>query len=114
MNQEPFLREMAERLEAERVEVQNEITRLTKPEEAVDNPSHEDLANDATEDLIEESLLKVHREILGRIEDAIGRIKDGTYGRCIECGAEIKPEDLRREPWIEYCEKCVHKPHYHG
>lgn len=114
MYSDSLIRELTQRLEEEKVAVEQEISKLTAPEETMDNPSAEDLAHDATEDLIEESLLKVHREILGRIEDALGRIKDGTYGRCIECGAEIKEDDLRREPWIEYCDRCAHKPHYYA
>ncbi|NTU98852.1 hypothetical protein HGA64_02510 [Candidatus Falkowbacteria bacterium] len=110
MYSEDSLQELTRRLEEEKVAVEQEIKKLSEPEETVDNPSAEDLANDATEDIIEESLLKVHKEILNRIEDALSRTKDGTFGRCIECGTLIKMEDLRREPWIEYCEKCTHKP----
>lgn len=114
MYSQSLLDELARRLEEEKAAVEQEIDKLTQPEEAVDNPSAEDLANDATEDIIEESLLKVHREIISRIDDALSRLKDGTYGRCIECGAEIKEDDLRREPWIEYCERCAHKPHQYA
>ena len=109
MYSEAFLAEIKNKLEQERSEQEAEIERLMKPEEMVDNPSPEDLANDATEDITEESLIKIYRTSLERINDALGRINNGTFGRCIECGALIREESLRKEPWIEYCEKCVHK-----
>lgn len=107
-NQE-FLEKMEKSLKDERAVIEAEINKLSAPEEPMDNPNAEDLAQDAAEDIIEESLLRVHRDILNRINDALYRIKDSTYGRCIECGAEISQEDLGREPWVERCEKCNKK-----
>ena len=101
--------EIKHKLEQERAEQEAEIERLTKPEEMMDNPSPEDLANDATEDITEESLLKIYRKSLERVNDALGRLDNGTFGRCIECGDSIKEENLVKEPWIEYCEKCAYK-----
>ncbi|MFA5894116.1 MAG: TraR/DksA C4-type zinc finger protein [Candidatus Margulisiibacteriota bacterium] len=109
MYSEAFLAEIKNKLEQEQVEQEAEIDRLTRPEEMVDNPSPEDLANDATEDITEESLLKIYRKSLERVNDALGRMGNGTFGRCIECGAIIKEENLKEEPWIEYCEKCAYK-----
>jgi RNA polymerase-binding transcription factor DksA len=109
MYSQQFLEKMGQKLEQQKTGVLAEIKKLTQPEETMENPNSEDLAADATEDIMEESLLKVHRLILDRIEDALGRIKDGTYGRCIECGAIIAEADLEKEPWIEYCDKCVSK-----
>jgi len=109
MYKQEFLDKMEEKLKKERTAIEAEINKLSAPEEAMDNPNAEDLAQDAAEDIIEESLLRVHRDILNRIEDALYRIKDGTYGRCIQCGTEISQEDLDREPWVEHCEKCNKK-----
>jgi len=104
-----FLTEMRQKLAAERQAVESEILKLTRPEEPMDNPSPEDLASDAAEDIIEESLIKVHRDILEKIDNALLRIKDGTYGRCLLCGNEIKEANLAAEPWLEFCEVCDQK-----
>jgi DnaK suppressor protein len=40
---------------------------------------------------------------LRQVQDALKRIEDGTYGRCIECGREIEPARLRAVPWTSYC-----------
>jgi len=109
MYSQEFINKIVEKLNAEKRTVENEIKKLTSPEESMDNPNAEDLAQDAAEDIIEESLLKIHREILNRIEDALGRIKDGTFGRCINCARKITEGDLEKEPWIEYCEICNRK-----
>lgn len=93
-------------LNQEKTQVEARISELLKPEEPMDNPDQEDIAMDAAEDILEQSLLNVHREALEKIENAILRINDGTYGRCIECGAEIPEEDLLKEPWAEHCKAC--------
>lgn len=106
MLSQEFLNEIKIKLEEEKKLVETKIADLKKPEDAMDNPSLDDLAVDAEEDYLEESLLSVHKNILERIEDALYRIKDGTYGRCIICGAEISEEDLIKEPWAEHCRAC--------
>ncbi|HOZ55744.1 MAG: RNA polymerase-binding transcription factor [Parcubacteria group bacterium ADurb.Bin316] len=101
-----FIEKMQTRLIEEKERVEAEIKKLKTPEEPMDNPDIEDLSNDATEDLLEEQLLAVHKNILAKIDDALLRIKDGTYGRCLICGAEISEEDLEKEPWAEHCRSC--------
>jgi DnaK suppressor protein len=46
-----------------------------------------------------ESLLKM-------INAALGRIDDGTYGECLNCGQEIGPKRLEAIPWARYCITC--------
>lgn len=101
-----FIQKMKLKLEEEKKEVEKKISQLSQPEQSLDNPSKEDVAQDATEDILEEKLLDVHEGILERINNSLNRIKDGTYGRCAQCGAEIKEEDLAKEPWAEHCGVC--------
>ena len=42
---------------------------------------------------------------LKRIGDAIGRIDQGTYGRCVVCGESIPDERLEALPDTPYCVK---------
>jgi DnaK suppressor protein len=37
---------------------------------------------------------------------ALGRIDDGTYGECLNCGQEIGPKRLEAIPWARYCITC--------
>jgi DnaK suppressor protein len=106
MLSQDFIKKMQARLLEEKAQVEAKIAELKKPEEPMDNPAIEDLSNDATEDILEEQLLAVHKNILEKIEDALLRIKGGVYGRCMVCGVEISEEDLEKEPWAEHCRSC--------
>lgn len=51
--------------------------------------------------------LKVHHEhLLKDIHDALGKIKDGTYGKCDFCGEEIGRERLEALPYTRLCIDC--------
>ncbi|MGZ3650710.1 MAG: TraR/DksA family transcriptional regulator [Bdellovibrionota bacterium] len=41
-----------------------------------------------------------------KIEEALLRIKDGTYGQCVECGADIGAKRLEVRPTAELCIDC--------
>jgi len=106
MLSQEFIKKMRKKLEAERKAVEEKISKLIKPEVDEDNPDFDDLGHDATDDILEESLLSVHKELLEKIDAAIERIDDGTYGICLKCGKEISEEDLDKEPWAEHCRNC--------
>ncbi|MCW2528656.1 MAG: Zinc finger, DksA/TraR C4-type [Pseudonocardiales bacterium] len=53
------------------------------------------------------ALLTGAREQLSEIDDAIARIEGGIYGRCVECGAVIKPERLEARPSAARCIACA-------
>ena len=42
-------------------------------------------------------------QTLERIEHALARIDDGTYGICERCGRQIGEERLRARPWATLC-----------
>lgn len=41
--------------------------------------------------------------VLSRIEAALKRIDDGTYGTCRVCGRQIPEERLEARPWTDLC-----------
>jgi DnaK suppressor protein len=43
---------------------------------------------------------------LGLIENALQRIKDGTYGICANCEQPISRQRLSAVPWAKYCIEC--------
>jgi len=43
---------------------------------------------------------------LQQIEEALEKIKEGTYGICENCGEEINHLRLRAMPFAKYCVKC--------
>jgi RNA polymerase-binding transcription factor len=50
--------------------------------------------------------LSAHRDDLQRIDEAIRKIDEGTYGLCEDCGEEISEERLKILPYAIYCIDC--------
>ena len=47
------------------------------------------------------------REDVRRIKSALGRIEQGTYGRCVTCSSMIAPERLEAIPSADHCTRCA-------
>jgi RNA polymerase-binding transcription factor len=52
---------------------------------------------------IDYSLEENEARVLAAIDAALGRIDDGTYGKCERCGNEIEAERLEALPWATLC-----------
>jgi RNA polymerase-binding transcription factor DksA len=53
-----------------------------------------------------EPVSEVVRRELADIEEALGRIAQGSYGRCLACGGPIGLQRLRAVPEARYCLGC--------
>src|SRR5688572_33111641 len=58
------------------------------------------------QDDIEFALIQMKSETLHKIEEALGRLENGTYGYCFECGGEIAERRLRALPFAVRCREC--------
>lgn len=47
------------------------------------------------------------KEILDRVDKALEKIKEGTYGVCEVCGKPIPAARLQLVPWATRCAKCA-------
>ncbi|MFH1427004.1 MAG: TraR/DksA family transcriptional regulator [Patescibacteria group bacterium] len=101
-----FIEKMEIKLKEEKKEVEEKINKYSLASEPDDNPDLDDIAQKATEGILDESLTAVHKEVLEKINRALEKITLGTYGICEACGVEISEEDLIKEPWAEHCGKC--------
>ena len=45
-------------------------------------------------------------QLLQMVEGALGRMDDGTYGTCLNCGKEIGLKRLEAVPWTHLCIDC--------
>lgn len=45
-------------------------------------------------------------DLLKRIEFALRRIDDGSYGDCLDCGEPIADARLQAQPWASLCIEC--------
>ena len=52
------------------------------------------------------ALIQMKSETLDRINTALRRISEGTYGICFECGDEIAEPRLRALPFAVRCKDC--------
>ncbi|WP_414661792.1 TraR/DksA family transcriptional regulator [Horticoccus sp. 23ND18S-11] len=64
-----------------------------------------DLVDTAQEESVRDVLwaeLGAEKDKLFEVDCALQRLREGSYGRCEESGAEIPPERLRAIPWARY------------
>ncbi|MEO8520759.1 MAG: TraR/DksA family transcriptional regulator [Acidobacteriota bacterium] len=59
-----------------------------------------------TESEIEFMLIQMKAETLNKIDQALHRLQQGTYGNCFECGDEIDHARLRALPFALRCKAC--------
>ncbi|HZG36572.1 MAG TPA: TraR/DksA C4-type zinc finger protein [Gaiellaceae bacterium] len=62
-----------------------------------------DTASETFERELDEGLEEGAARRLREVEDALGRIDDGTYGSCATCGNPIGEERLEAVPWATLC-----------
>ena len=68
-----------------------------------------DLGTDNFEQEFTLSLLQNEEQLLDEIAAALERIRQGTFGRCEECGGAIPKARLQAVPYARYCVACARK-----
>jgi DnaK suppressor protein len=58
------------------------------------------------QDEIEFALIQMKAETLNKIDEALRRLEEGTYGYCFECGEEVSERRLRALPFAVRCKDC--------
>jgi DnaK suppressor protein len=58
------------------------------------------------QDEIEFALIQMKAETLNKIDEALRRLEEGSYGYCFECGEEISERRLRALPFAVRCKNC--------
>ena len=80
--------------------------------ELVSGSADQHMADTATETVdreIDYTLEESDGRLLTAIDEALARIEAGTYGICVNCGAQIAPERLEAMPWATLCIECKRK-----
>jgi len=62
-----------------------------------------DIGTDNYEQEFALGLMDSERKLLRGIDDALGRIEQGTYGICEGTGKPIPKARLEAQPWAKYC-----------
>ncbi len=84
-----------------REEIQNTLERSSDETHVRIAEQARDTEDDSFSNLIVDlNLAEVERDVdeLRRIDSALKRVSDGTYGHCIDCGEPIPKERLQAEP----------------
>jgi DnaK suppressor protein len=66
-----------------------------------------ELGSDNFEQEFTLSLMATEEDTLNRIDEALQRIEQGTYGTCEECGGSIPKLRLNAIPFTPVCIKCA-------
>ncbi len=100
-------------LEERRREILNEVQLKMRDVRAVGASGEGQGVLDAAEtseadiqDDIELALIQMKTETLHKIEEALARLDERTYGYCFECGDEISEKRLRALPFAVRCKDC--------
>jgi DnaK suppressor protein len=89
------------------IEAEREEVRLTETSsDRSPDPNTAEGGSLAFEMEKELSLWQNAQDILSKIEEAVGRIEDGTYGTCDECGNAIPVARLDALPHTKLCVDC--------
>ncbi len=65
-----------------------------------------DSASEAYEDVLLHGLGEHERLLLQKVENALRRVGDGSYGQCHRCRKDISKGRLKAVPWALYCIQC--------
>jgi DnaK suppressor protein len=89
--------ELKQMLEERRREIQAEVQGKMRGVESAEADIQEEL---------EFSLVQMKSETLNKINDALVRLDQGSYGNCFDCGEEIAEKRLRALPFAVRCKDC--------
>jgi RNA polymerase-binding protein DksA len=108
---EEFTRLLLEERKRLRQELSEMEEHQVKTEEkpVVDAANEDDLVDVATEAFEREKELALESSVQGileMVEEALQRVRDGTYGICNGCGKTIDGNRLRAIPYARLCIKC--------
>jgi DnaK suppressor protein len=73
-----------------------------------------DVTDQANADAEAELQIRLHQtdgRLLRAIEEALARIRQGTYGVCVVCKQPISQARLEAVPWTRLCRECKEREH---
>jgi DnaK suppressor protein len=95
-------------LEERRREIQEKLRSLREALPA-ETGEVRDAEEQSVDDFVQEvdfALMQMKSETLRKIDEAIQRLEDGSYGSCLECAGEIAAARLQALPFAERCRAC--------
>jgi DnaK suppressor protein len=105
---EKELKKLARQLEAMKEDIYADVEQTLSEmhAQAGNIPDPNDRATVESDRSFELRLRGRERKLLVKIDAALARIKDGTYGICVECGENISVKRLEARPVAQLCIDC--------
>lgn len=66
----------------------------------------EERAVQISNETVERQILEDDRNLLQKVDFALQRLEQGTYGQCAQCGRTIPIERLMAKPCVSLCLAC--------
>jgi DnaK suppressor protein len=96
-------------LEQKKAELSTELAKARNAEEESNEESTQDIEDKSVSSYTREFLFSLtdgERTVVIQIDEALGRIDDGSYGFCLNCGTTVSEKRLTAVPWTPYCVDC--------
>ncbi len=98
---------LAQKLDSLLDEALKTVDTMTKEDDNFPDPT--DRATLESDRNFELRIRDRERKLIPKIQEALKRIEDGTYGICMECGGEISEKRLEYRPEATLCIICKTK-----
>ena len=100
------------RLEERQQLLRKTVSRTVQDGRSADEEAAQDIADKAANSYTKEFLFHQstsERQLLQLVEEALTRIREGSFGECVNCGNEVNSKRLEAVPWTRYCIACQEK-----
>ena len=106
----PSIEKTVTQLQSLRDELTNRVKAIDDDVHHKKEPVEKDFAEQVTQRENDDVLVAINDEAqqtISLIDNALARIKDGSYGICTECGEKIPKARLEALPYVTTCMNCA-------
>jgi DnaK suppressor protein len=100
----PDIQRALERQRAELIEEVGDVLTQHKTPEAL--PDVSDQASAEEDQRFSMRIMEREQKLLKKVNEALGRMKNQTYGICEQCGEDIPYKRLKARPVTTFCIEC--------
>ena len=100
------------RLQGKQEELLRLVTNSERDGREADEEATQDIADKAANSYTKEFLFHQsdeNRRTLQLVNEALDRMKNGSYGLCVACQEEVQQKRLEAVPWARHCIECQEK-----
>ena len=96
-----------ETLLARRAEILGRLAGINDRLDEPEDKDREEAATQTEDDQMLMSLGDLERAEVARIDAALDRVRQGSWGVCVKCGDAIEPKRLELLPETPFCASCA-------